>query len=124
MNLFTIGMVHSWCIWPSAPLPGAVIIPEAPASRAARGGGTCRHPSCERVRPLRFSGNDRWLFGLCLSRVGTFMVYISYAAALPVLQREWHMSGTAAGSIASMSSTDTAPTASRNQPESSGTPNA
>ena len=29
------------------------------------------------------------------------MVYISYAAALPVLQREWHMSGTAAGSIAS-----------------------
>lgn len=29
------------------------------------------------------------------------MVYISYAAALPVLQQEWHMSGTAAGSIAS-----------------------
>ncbi len=29
------------------------------------------------------------------------MVYISYAAALPVLQREWQMSGTAAGSIAS-----------------------
>ena len=46
-------------------------------------------------------GGDRWLFGLCLSRVGAFMVYISYAAALPVLQREWQMSGTAAGSIAS-----------------------
>ena len=29
------------------------------------------------------------------------MVYIAYAATLPVLQREWHMSGTAAGSIAS-----------------------
>jgi MFS family permease len=29
------------------------------------------------------------------------MVYIAYAATLPVLQREWHLSGTAAGSIAS-----------------------
>jgi MFS family permease len=29
------------------------------------------------------------------------MIYIAYAAALPVLQREWHLSGTAAGSIAS-----------------------
>jgi MFS family permease len=29
------------------------------------------------------------------------MVYIAYAAALPVLQREWALSGTAAGSIAS-----------------------
>ena len=46
-------------------------------------------------------GSDRWLFGLCLSRVAAFMVYISYAAALPVLQLEWQMSGTAAGSIAS-----------------------
>ncbi len=29
------------------------------------------------------------------------MVYIAYAATLPVLQREWSLSGTAAGSIAS-----------------------
>jgi MFS family permease len=29
------------------------------------------------------------------------MIYAAYAAALPVLQREWHLSGTAAGSIAS-----------------------
>jgi MFS family permease len=29
------------------------------------------------------------------------MVYIAYAAALPVLQRDWQLSGTAAGSIAS-----------------------
>ena len=29
------------------------------------------------------------------------MVYIAYAATLPVLQREWNLSGTAAGSIAS-----------------------
>ena len=46
-------------------------------------------------------GSDRWLFGLCVSRVGAFMVYISYAAALPVLQLEWQMSATAAGSIVS-----------------------
>ena len=38
---------------------------------------------------------------LCLSRVGAYMIYIAYAAALPVLQREWQLSGTAAGSIAS-----------------------
>jgi len=44
-------------------------------------------------------GSPRWLLGICLSRVGTYMVYISYAAALPVLQREWHMSATAAGTI-------------------------
>jgi len=46
-------------------------------------------------------GGRGWLGAICLSRVGSFMVYIAYAAALPVLQREWHLSGTAAGSIAS-----------------------
>ncbi len=52
--------------------------------------------------PAAFSpGSDPWLFGLCLSRVAAFMVYISYAAALPALQREWELSATAAGSIAS-----------------------
>ncbi|HEU5319398.1 MAG TPA: MFS transporter [Methylomirabilota bacterium] len=47
------------------------------------------------------AGGDAWLLAICLSRVGAYMVYISYAAALPVLQREWGMSNTAAGSIAS-----------------------
>ena len=46
-------------------------------------------------------GGGAWLFGICASRVGAYMIYIAYAAALPVLQREWHMSATAAGSIAS-----------------------
>jgi len=46
-------------------------------------------------------GGGGWLLAICLSRVGAYMVYIAYAATLPVLQREWHLSGTAAGSIAS-----------------------
>ena len=53
------------------------------------------------TRPWLTPGGDRWLFAICLSRVGAYMVYIAYAAALPVLQREWQMSATAAGSIAS-----------------------
>ena len=46
-------------------------------------------------------GNGRWLLVICLSRVGAFMPYIAFAATLPVLQREWQLTGTAAGSIAS-----------------------
>src|SRR4026209_2256230 len=46
-------------------------------------------------------GGSAWLAAICISRVGSFMVYIAYAATLPVLQREWHLSGTAAGTIAS-----------------------
>ncbi|MGD8522566.1 MAG: MFS transporter [Desulfobacterales bacterium] len=42
---------------------------------------------------------DPWLLGLCSSRVLTYLVFMVYAAALPVLQREWDMSATAAGSI-------------------------
>lgn len=42
-----------------------------------------------------------WLTGLCVSRVLTALVFTSYAAALPVLQREWEMSATAAGAVAS-----------------------
>ena len=42
---------------------------------------------------------DFWLLGLCASRVFTYLVFMAYAAALPVLQREWEMSATAAGSI-------------------------
>jgi MFS family permease len=50
---------------------------------------------------LLASGGLGWLLAICFSRVGAYMVYIAYAATLPVLQREWSLSGTAAGSIAS-----------------------
>lgn len=53
------------------------------------------------MTPSLAAGSDGWLLAICVSRVGAYMVYIAYAAALPVLQREWQMSGTAAGSIAS-----------------------
>ena len=42
---------------------------------------------------------DLWLFGICSSRVFTHLVFMTYAAALPLLQREWGMSAAAAGSI-------------------------
>ena len=44
---------------------------------------------------------DLWLFGICLSRVFTHLVAMTYAAALPVLQKEWEMSAATAGSISS-----------------------
>ena len=44
---------------------------------------------------------DLWLLGICSSRVFTYLVFMTYAAALPVLQREWEMSAAAAGSISS-----------------------
>lgn len=46
-------------------------------------------------------GDAAWLTGLCLSRVLTALIFTSYAAVLPVLQREWQMSAAAAGSVAS-----------------------
>ncbi|MBI5581729.1 MAG: MFS transporter [Deltaproteobacteria bacterium] len=44
---------------------------------------------------------DGWLAGICASRVFNGLVFMSYAAALPVLQREWEMSAAQAGAIAS-----------------------
>ncbi len=44
---------------------------------------------------------DFWLIGICLARAGSGLVLITYAAALPVLQREWQMSGATSGSISS-----------------------
>ena len=44
---------------------------------------------------------DLWLMGICLSRLGTGLVLITYAAALPVLQREWNMTAARGGSISS-----------------------
>ncbi|HEX2112805.1 MAG TPA: MFS transporter [Alphaproteobacteria bacterium] len=43
---------------------------------------------------------DTWLATLCASRTLIAFNFIAYAACLPVLQREWAMSATAAGSIA------------------------
>ncbi len=44
---------------------------------------------------------DWWLAGTCASRVFNGLVFMSYAAAIPVLQREWGMSGAQAGAISS-----------------------
>lgn len=49
------------------------------------------------ARRTRFDG---WLAGICASRVFNGLVFMSYAAALPVLQREWNLSGAQAGAIA------------------------
>ncbi len=42
---------------------------------------------------------DWWLAGICVSRVFNGLVFMTYAAALPVLQKEWIMSAAQAGSI-------------------------
>ncbi|NIM97100.1 MAG: MFS transporter, partial [candidate division Zixibacteria bacterium] len=44
---------------------------------------------------------DWWLLGLCSSRVCTYLVFMTYAATLSVVQKEWQMSSAAAGSISS-----------------------
>lgn len=43
---------------------------------------------------------DWWLCGICLARTFNGLVFMTYAASLPILQREWGMSAAAAGSIA------------------------
>jgi len=45
--------------------------------------------------------SDWWLTGFCLSRTLNGFVFMTYAAALPILQKEWSMSATAAGLVAS-----------------------
>ena len=42
---------------------------------------------------------DWWLTGICSSRVFNGLVFMTYPATLPVLQTEWTMSATQAGSI-------------------------
>jgi len=44
---------------------------------------------------------DLWLLGICSSRVFTYLVFMTYAAAMPVMQKEWEMSAATAGSISS-----------------------
>lgn len=42
-----------------------------------------------------------WLAGLCAARMGASMMFMAYPAVLPVVQLEWGLSATAAGSISS-----------------------
>ncbi len=44
---------------------------------------------------------DWWLAGICSARTFTYTVTMTYAAALPILQMEWGMTASKAGSIAS-----------------------
>jgi len=44
---------------------------------------------------------DWWLAGLCSARAFTQVITMTYAAALPVLQREWSMSAAQAGAVSS-----------------------
>lgn len=49
-------------------------------------------------RLLKF---DWWLTGICFSRAFSGLVFMTFAAALPILQKEWGMSAAAGGSISS-----------------------
>lgn len=42
-----------------------------------------------------------WLASLCGARMGAAMMFMAYPAVLPIVQREWELSGVAAGSISS-----------------------
>ena len=50
------------------------------------------------LQPIKF---DWWLTGICFGRALSQTVTMVYAAALPVLQREWEMSAAKAGAISS-----------------------
>ena len=52
------------------------------------------------IRP-RLARLDWWLTGLCTARTFSGLVFMTYAAALPILQKQWAMSASAAGSISS-----------------------
>lgn len=45
------------------------------------------------------SGERVWLSALCFSRFGFNLIYMTYAAALPTLTREWDMTATEAGFV-------------------------
>ncbi len=57
-------------------------------------------PGDRRV-PSSIRSDSVWLVGMCAARFGSSVPYLAYAAVLPLLQTEWGMSATAAGSIAS-----------------------
>jgi MFS family permease len=58
-------------------------------------------PNREENAPALRGKFDPWLAGICASRLCNGLVFMTYGAALPVLQREWGMSGVQAGSISS-----------------------
>ncbi len=45
------------------------------------------------------AGPMRWLLGFCVGYAGIMLVFLNYAAVLPLIQREWRISSTTAGSI-------------------------
>jgi len=47
----------------------------------------------------RAAADLRWLSALCLAELGTMLVWSNFAAVLPLLQTEWHLSNTEAGLI-------------------------
>jgi MFS family permease len=53
------------------------------------------------VLGMKKKGFDWWLAGICSARAFSQIVTMTYAAALPVLQKEWNMSATQAGAISS-----------------------
>lgn len=48
---------------------------------------------------FRLHEDDLWLLGLCTARVGFGLIFMTYAATLPLLQRDWAMSAGQAGLI-------------------------
>lgn len=50
------------------------------------------------ARRAEFVGT-RWLLAFCVGYAGIMLVFLNYAAVLPLIQREWRMSSAAAGSI-------------------------
>lgn len=45
---------------------------------------------------------SRWLLAFCASYACIMLVFLNYTAVLPLIQKEWHLSGAAAGSIFSV----------------------
>ena len=48
---------------------------------------------------MSLRSDNLWLAGLCGARMGAAMMFMAYPAVLPIVVREWGLSGTAAGSI-------------------------
>lgn len=47
----------------------------------------------------RERGSLGWLSALCVAELGTMLVFSNFAAVLPLLQKEWHLSNTEAGLV-------------------------
>jgi len=45
------------------------------------------------------AGLDAWLVALCIARSFNTLIFMTYAATLPVVRPTWGMSATAAGSV-------------------------